>query len=159
MKYRIIIDTDNMNMEQLLLLDEMYELEESMEEEECIHNKYYLGTVFKPKRYQNIYTSLILEFRVKLPIFFKCSWDLVYEFAHVYPPQYYLTNRLEIVQLKIVDDYYCVIIKTFWLRILQRKWKRLYKERQLKIDMIKRNPMKYIRDIQRSGIYESYLRI
>ena len=37
----------------------------------------------------------------------------------------------QILQLHISEDgTYNVIIKTFWLRIVQRTWKRIYRERQ-----------------------------
>ena len=38
--------------------------------------------------------------------------------------------KIHILKLHIAeDDTYTVIIKTFWLKIIQRKWKKIYKER------------------------------
>jgi len=110
-----------------------------------------LGTVFKPNK--NTDFKMLLDFRLEVDIFFNYPIDVITEYSHSYPKQYYLTNRLEIVQLCITDDCYGVIIKTFWIRILQRKWKQIYKERQCFINSVKKNPMKYIQDIQLRGIY------
>ena len=140
-----------MDIDQLIMLDEMDELYDTLEVDECVDHAYYLGSVFTPNEKTDF--KLLLDFRVELPIFFRYPMEVVQQFAHIYPKKYYLTNRLEIIQLQIIDDYYSVVIKTFWIRLLQWKWKRYYKERQLFINSIKKNPMKYIRDIQLSGMY------
>lgn len=36
----------------------------------------------------------------------------------------------EIAEKIIIDDCHCVILKTFWIRIIQRTWRRIYKKRQ-----------------------------
>ena len=41
----------------------------------------------------------------------------------------------EIVEKITIDDCDCVILKTFWLKIVQRTWKRIYQKRQ---DIIKK---------------------
>lgn len=41
----------------------------------------------------------------------------------------------EIVEKITIDDCNCVILKTFWLKIVQRAWKRIYQKRQ---DIIKK---------------------
>ena len=39
--------------------------------------------------------------------------------------------KVEIMQLHILEDStYSVIIKTFWLKIIQRKWKKIYQIRR-----------------------------
>jgi hypothetical protein len=45
-----------------------------------------------------------------------------------------LPKQIEIMQLQIVNGVYRVILKTFWLRIIQRTWKRVYKERMAAIE-------------------------
>ena len=43
--------------------------------------------------------------------------------------------KVEIIQLIILNDgTYSAIIKTFWIKIIQRRWKQIYKERQEKIN-------------------------
>jgi hypothetical protein len=42
------------------------------------------------------------------------------------------TLQLEIAECIYLPSYHCVsIIKTFWLRLVQRTWKRIYKERKV----------------------------
>jgi hypothetical protein len=36
----------------------------------------------------------------------------------------------EIAEKIIIDDCHCVILKTFWIRIFQRKWRRFIREKQ-----------------------------
>ena len=44
---------------------------------------------------------------------------------------YYIKwTRVNILKLYIINDVYTVVIKTFWIRIIQRNWKRIYKKRQ-----------------------------
>tara|TARA_B100000530_G_scaffold84628_1_gene51487 strand:- start:3 stop:503 length:501 start_codon:yes stop_codon:yes gene_type:complete len=38
--------------------------------------------------------------------------------------------KLDIIQDDYIGDEMVAIVKTFWLRLIQRKWKRLYKERK-----------------------------
>jgi len=45
--------------------------------------------------------------------------------------------KIDIIQEDVLDGQeYVGYLKTFWLRILQRKWKRIFKERQEKIRMM-----------------------
>lgn len=43
---------------------------------------------------------------------------------------------IEIIELPGLEQVAC--IKTFWLKILQRKWKRIYKERKIKMQKLKK---------------------
>lgn len=45
-----------------------------------------------------------------------------------------LQENLDIMYLiKDHSDVYCVVLKTFWLRIVQRKWKKIFTERKEKL--------------------------
>jgi len=49
----------------------------------------------------------------------------------VYKKEYF---KIDIIQEDILDSQeYVGYLKTFWLKILQRKWKRIFKERQEKL--------------------------
>jgi len=54
-------------------------------------------------------------------------------------------NELQIVERVYYQDYEFCILKTFWLKIFQRKWKKYYH------DMIERR--KNIRNLQMRSIY------
>jgi len=46
--------------------------------------------------------------------------------------------KLEILKLEILPTQECVcVIKTFWLKIIQRKWKKIYKERMILLIKLK----------------------
>ena len=40
--------------------------------------------------------------------------------------------KIHIMKLNIVDDMYFVVLKTFWIRIIQRHWKKTFKARMQK---------------------------
>lgn len=45
-------------------------------------------------------------------------------------------TKLHIFKLKILeDDTYCAVIKTFWIRIIQRHWKKIFQQRKIIIQM------------------------
>jgi hypothetical protein len=82
-----------------------------------IHNKYYLGKM----QYQNNDFYAILHYSITLPYFF--SKNIRKQFYYI-------------LQLYIENDVYYVINKTYWLRIIQRKWKKYMKERIQKIHLL-----------------------
>ena len=43
-----------------------------------------------------------------------------------------------IVRLKLPDGYRVAILKTFWIRIVQRKWKKVFAERMRVIELRKK---------------------
>jgi hypothetical protein len=70
-------------------------------------------------------------------------------------------TRLEIVQYHIVSydgsRYHVAILKTFWLRIVQRCWKKVYKARQ---DILKkRKTIHALRERERTGLWPKGLRV
>ena len=51
----------------------------------------------------------------------------------------YSTKNIHIMQLKIdTHNTYTVVIKTYWIRLIQRHWKKIYKERMSFIQIRKR---------------------
>ena len=72
--------------------------------------------------------------------------------------QHYI--RLEIVQYHILtldgSRYHIAYIKTFWLRIVQRCWKKVYKARKDLI--IKRSTIQALIEKERTGLWAKHLR-
>jgi len=126
------------------------ELEEH-EDEELLDSKGYIGTIFNPD--ESTLHDLVLSTRIHIEIFFKFPFPLVNNYGCPHSKELYLTNRVEIVKLRIVDDCYFVIIKTFWLREFQRKLKKIYNRRKEWIESIRRNPGNYLDMIQRTGSF------
>ena len=131
-------------------LDELYEYAEDIHQEP-INGKYYLATIFKPKK--SLKFILLTELIIPTCIFFKFPFPLLYRYAFPYENLHF-SNRIEIVQLRILKNcYYAAIIKTFWLREFQRKWKKIYKARKEWIESVRKNPMKFLDRIQRTGSF------
>lgn len=102
-------------------------------DDDKIHLNYYVGVYLI-----DIDNKLLLGTSISPQTLFK------YKFAHI---QEYLDNgyqstkvdydfknkpiNIEILQLYIAEDFtYNVVLKTFWLRIVQRTWKRLFQQRK-----------------------------
>ena len=105
-------------------------------DDDKIHLNYYVGVCLI-----DIDNKLLLGTSISPRTLFK------YNFAHI---QEYLDNgyqstkidfvfkykpiNIEILQLHIAKDFtYNVVLKTFWLRIVQRTWKRLFQQRKKNI--------------------------
>ena len=82
----------------------------------------------------------------------QCYWrrsPLLYNSNHI---------RLEIIQADILSpgEEHVAYLKTFWLRIVQRRWKKIFKARQ---DLIKkRSTFKALQERQRTGQWSPGLR-
>jgi hypothetical protein len=75
--------------------------------------------------------------------------------------QHYI--RLEIIQyIRVIStaghgEYHVGILKTFWLRIVQRRWKKIFKARQELIR--KRGSVIALQEKQRTGMWPKQLRL
>ena len=132
------------------LLDELYDyVDENGPEDEPQDKHYYLGTIYKINSDTNY--DLLLEFRISTDILFRFPYEIVHRYAYPFSHKMYYSNQLEIVQIRVVGNCYCVTVKTFWLREFQRRWRRVYNERKAYIEQIRRNPGKYMMKIQRNN--------
>jgi hypothetical protein len=118
---------------------DIYEYEEEfIPESECEDRKYYLSVVAKDTD-----GELIMDYRVDPKIFFNFSYQDVIEYAKTTTQDYYSQN-LEIVQVVFKGDRYTAIIKTYWLKIVQRAWKKYMNEKKTWIANIKQNILRII---------------
>jgi hypothetical protein len=92
------------------------------------NNHYYIGLSYYDKQYDN----LLLSSSVTNKTLFKHNFNDVVDYLNNYTILF--SNRIlqpEIMLLYISDDMiYNVVIKTFWLRIIQRHWKRVYQNKK-----------------------------
>lgn len=113
-------DSDDENM-----LEDIYFHEEEFLNSEKVDNHYYIGInkVSDDKQYI-LYANAITNHT-----FFR------YDIKHVthYLQEYSIfacPSNMDVMKLSILDDYtYSVILKTYWLRIIQRHWKKIYSQR------------------------------
>jgi hypothetical protein len=92
--------------------DEIYkELESNnlLEEIERFNDKYYIGTC--------INEGLLLDLCITPKIFYKYSYDA---FSRSFD------SPIEIMKLQINGDVYNIILKTHWIRLIQRVWKNIF---------------------------------
>jgi len=104
---------------------DIYELEETLRRDECRNGEYCLSAVFK--------NPLIIDYRVHPTIFFQYPYWEVVDYAKTSNPEKeeYFSNHLEIVQVVMDKGVYKAVIKTHWLRVFQRAWKRYYDSRRI----------------------------
>jgi hypothetical protein len=87
------------------------------------NKKYYIGLVAL------IDSVYLLANSVTPKSLFKYSYNDVLLYLHTYSIIYVERPKINIFQLHITDHYYTVVIKTHWIRLIQRHWKKVYKTR------------------------------
>lgn len=115
-------------------MDQIADLDGDFQETEKTHGKYYIGGV-QYDHHTN--RQMVLMSAISSDAFFKYGYHMVSIYLHemcISDIDYY--PHIQILQLDISDDgCYRVIVKTYWLRLIQRTWKRIYAQ---KMDMIRR---------------------
>jgi hypothetical protein len=105
------------------LFDELCDYHDEIED--IVDKQYYFGTIIHPHNEGH----LLLDSRIAPEMFLKHTYSCIKEFSLLpINPKHIQFGGLEIVKINIIDQIYTVVIKTFWLRIIQRKWKRIMKE-------------------------------
>ena len=122
---------ENLNDKYMKIYDE----ETNFLEKEKINNNYYIGIAAK-------YTSkehFILVNSISTKGFLKYDQNTVIEYLKYYTGFYLKNPRLHIMQLNIdiIDETYNVILKTYWIRLIQRTWKNIYQKRKEVISLRK----------------------
>lgn len=98
---------------------------------------YYIGLY----EYIHSRSELLLGATVSPKIFYKYPYNNVSRYLRAYSiiRNKYSTQNIQVFQLKIdTHNTYTIIIKTYWVRLIQRHWKKTYKMRMSYIQMRKR---------------------
>lgn len=90
---------------------------------------YYIGVYDKTSYEGN--TELLLELSITPKTFFHFHYKDIVEYCNDYRIYENDTDytTVEILKLDINEEVYNVIVKTHWLRLIQRKWKKVFAER------------------------------
>jgi hypothetical protein len=89
---------------------------------EKVHREYCIGICQIAKD-----GEFLLEFSISAPSLL--NYDIKY--VHEYLGDGKKPVHIDIMQLHIAEDFtYNVVLKTFWLRIVQKTWKKIFKQRQ-----------------------------
>ena len=103
-------------------IDEIYE-EDYPELKNKMDAKYYIG-LSGYNRWR-----LILSNAITAKSFFKYSYESVMRYLHEYSIFRISNPKIDVLQLFIVKNTFTVVKKTYWIRLIQRHWKKTYKER------------------------------
>jgi hypothetical protein len=112
------------------IYDRIYQEEEDFIDTEKEHGKYYIGICDLVGR------EHIIGMVISLNLFYSTNYTYEQKVGYMYAYDIYDSimenpNTMDIMKLDILQDgTYRVIIKTFWIKIIQRSWRRLYKRRQ-----------------------------
>jgi len=87
------------------------------------NKKYYIGLA---SLIDSIY---LLAHTITPTSLFKYSYNDVLLYLHTYSIIYIKKPKIDIFQLHIIENDFNVVIKTYWIRLIQRHWKKVYKNR------------------------------
>ena len=127
--YELNIDDDMDGLDAIYFTDR-YFLDEPKE-----HGTYYLGNIIC------VNSQLLMELAVSPITFFRFSYKKVCRYVRSYSISsdwLYPKSQIDIFVLDIHDGYYRTILKTIWLRLIQRHWKKVYQQRMKVINLRKR---------------------
>lgn len=114
------------------IADEIYKYENDYIRQcsDMVNRRCYIGTCFRDQ------DKLIADIFISAKLFFKFKFTDISLYVNIYG---YLRNHcgIHIMQLCINDDVYNVVLKTHWIRLIQRKWKSVFIQRNIVIKIRK----------------------
>jgi hypothetical protein len=130
------------------ILDEMYDFEQEYEEEEKENGSYLIGFYVYMKDVRMLRSGNILEDDEKLYLGMSISAKLFHKYEYKYIHNYLCSAiyccpqhakkynlNTHVMKLDIVDDgLYLVQIKTVWIKLVQRHWKKVIRIRKENIE-------------------------
>lgn len=103
-----------------------YLFQEYEDYDECIDNNYYLCSCV----YVRDSNILLMVLKISISMFFAYERSILLQYLYWASCIRHKPN-LEVVQIKILEDgTYSCIVKTRYIKILQRKWREIYKNRK-----------------------------
>lgn len=120
---------------------------EDYDEDECIDNKYYIGSYFLMKEDNLSNDVLLLAKKIRLNTFYQFNIYDISTYIHICSGfQFKKKPNIDIMKLIMHDQMcggaiyglYTVVIKTFWIKIIQRTWKKIMKQKKQYDAKIKR---------------------
>jgi hypothetical protein len=110
------------------VVEDIFDDEEHFIDSDYDDRKYFIGL---PCLMRTQLREWILQIAITPKSFFKYDYNSVMRYLVEYSVTRIYNPKIHIMQLDISNTgSYNVILKTFWLKIIQRTWKRIYKERQ-----------------------------
>jgi hypothetical protein len=120
------MDEDNLEQIERQDVDHLYSEKE--------HGHYYVGLC----KYMRNPKIFLMANTVSTRIFFKFEFQRIFRYLNCYSSMRIQDPKVEIMQLHILEDQtYSVVLKTHWLRLIQRHWKKAFAKRKIIIKAIK----------------------
>ena len=137
--------------EEIELIDEMYEVDQEFDYREKNNQEYFIGiyiemnsenelvTDYSNQNQIDVCTNLLLGTTVSANLFFMYPFRYIVKYLLAmtcYGPYSRLYNiNVNIMQLFILkDEVYSVVIKTYWIKIIQRHWKTVIAKRKKRME-------------------------
>ena len=140
-------DNDNILYE---ILDEL-----NIEMDDIVENCYYLGIY----SFSSECNNNIISYRISLTVFYKYSETNLIDCIQYQNPfiDFSNINCVDIIQVFIRNEYYVAVVKTFWIKLIQRTWKRVFAMRKRVIE--NRTTLASIKYKELRGIYPHGLNV
>ena len=129
------------------MIERIYFHEQDFLDSEKVNKHYYIGN----NKISNDKQYILYANAVTSTIFFRFNINHIQSYLLDY--SIFITKpNIDIMQLFILDDHtYTVVIKTHWLRIIQRHWKKIYSQRKYCLN--KRKQIRTLMYFERNGRY------
>jgi len=142
----IIIDTDSYDSYNLFnypvndVADTLYYEDVDHIESDKYNGNYYLG-LFK---YVEQSGNLLFMMSASNKLFLKYSHEKIVDYLKEYSIIQNISDNVDIMKMYIKNDTYYVVLKTHWIRLIQRKWKSLFNDFKTRQEQkLKSNSLKY----------------
>lgn len=106
-------------------MDDMFDYDNDFNDEERINGNYYIGLCREMFNGNYIFSSAISP-----SLFLRSSYHNSLQYLIYNSIIVMNVPEIEILQLYIKNNSFYVVKKTFWLRMVQRNWKRVLRERE-----------------------------
>ena len=139
-------NSDSEFTEEYDIYDRIFMEDQDYVDSEKENNSYVIGTCYTCRGMDIFLEDIYLSLAISPSIFYKYSYPLITEYLGAYggdnavfigflnPLARERKPQIEIMQMKLkMEGQFChniVVMKTFWLKIVQIKWKKIFHERK-----------------------------
>lgn len=125
-------DVDDPDSEYERMMEQIYNSDSSHLDKKKEQDHYYIGI------YKHIHVSGNLVFinSISNDSFLSYPYIYTYEYLKEYSLYQDTSNTVDIMKLYIKHETYYVVLKTYWIRLIQRVWKRKYLEYKARLQKL-----------------------
>lgn len=156
--YVTIYDDDDDDINDDFNLSDIYDEDEDHIDSEKQDNSYYIGLCFREAKYKE---PILLNISISNKLFFKYQNEIINDFLSYFHTHDNIYNsnqiRIDIMKTNFLKTtpgnftIYAVVLKTFWLRLVQRTWRKVYKQ---KMQIVKKR--RHIFNLRHREIHGKY---